>query len=111
MMNTMNDDFARYDDCWREGLAVFATKAQLADVKAAVDKEGTPIEKDAYALADTVSAAWVAFARTGNPNVKALPTWPAYSDRRDTMLFNNVSRVVQDPDREPRLIMEKVLKL
>jgi hypothetical protein len=27
------------------------------------------------------------------------------------MLFNNESRVQQDPDREPRMIMEKVLKL
>jgi hypothetical protein len=27
------------------------------------------------------------------------------------MLFNNSSRVEQDPDREPRLIMEHVLKL
>lgn len=67
---------------------------------------------EAQALADKVSAAWAAFARTGNPNVAALPKWPAYSDKtRDTMLFNNVNRVAQDPDREPRLIMEKVLKL
>jgi para-nitrobenzyl esterase len=67
---------------------------------------------EAQVLADKVSAAWAAFARTGNPNVPGLPKWPAYSDRtRDTMLFNNVSRVVQDPDREPRLIMEKILKL
>ncbi len=67
---------------------------------------------EAQALADKVSAAWATFARTGNPNIAALPKWPAYSDKtRDTMLFNNVTRVVQDPDREPRLIMEKVLKL
>ncbi|MSV35447.1 MAG: hypothetical protein EXQ47_07595 [Bryobacterales bacterium] len=67
---------------------------------------------EAQALADKVSASWAAFARTGNPNVKGLPKWPAYSDQaRDTMLFNNVSRVVQDPDREPRVIMEKILKL
>jgi para-nitrobenzyl esterase len=67
---------------------------------------------DAYALADKVSAAWVAFARTGNPNVSSLPKWPAYSAAaRDTMLFNNTSRVEQDPDRGPRLVMEQVLKL
>jgi len=67
---------------------------------------------EAYALAQKVSAAWVAFARTGDPNTKALPRWPAYSERsRDTMLFNDESRVEQDPDREPRLAMEKVLKL
>jgi len=67
---------------------------------------------DAYALADKVSASWVAFARTGDPNVPKLPRWPAYSaSRRETMLFNNESRVEQDPDREPRLAMEKVLKV
>ncbi len=67
---------------------------------------------EAYTLAEKVSASWVAFARTGNPNVAQLPKWPAYSaGSRDTMIFNNESRVVGDPDRGPRLMMEKVLKL
>jgi para-nitrobenzyl esterase len=67
---------------------------------------------EAYALAENVSAAWVSFARTGNPNVSKLPKWPAYSARsRDTMLFNNESRVEQDPDHGPRLVMEQALKL
>ena len=63
---------------------------------------------EAYALAEKVSAAWVAFARTGDPNTPKLPKWPAYSAAsRDTMLFNNDSRVEQDPDRGPRLVMEQ----
>ena len=67
---------------------------------------------EAYSLAEKVSAAWVSFARTGNPNTSRLPKWPAYSARsRDTMLFNNESRVEQDPDRGPRLVMEQALKL
>src|SRR5580765_3200928 len=67
---------------------------------------------EAHALAGKVSAAWVSFARTGNPSTSGLPTWPAYSAAsRDTMLFNNVSRVEQDPDRGPRLAMEHVLRL
>ncbi len=67
---------------------------------------------DAQALAGKVSASWVAFARTGNPNIPQLPRWPAYaSDRRDTMLFNSECRVEQDPDRGARLAMERVLKL
>jgi para-nitrobenzyl esterase len=67
---------------------------------------------EAYDLAKKVSASWVAFARTGDPNVAGLPTWPAYSAAtRDTMLFNNTSRVEKDPDRGPRLAMEKLLKL
>jgi para-nitrobenzyl esterase len=67
---------------------------------------------EAYALAEKVSASWVAFARTGNPGTPRLPRWLPYSAvSRDTMLFNNESRVEPDPDREPRLIMEQVLKL
>jgi len=67
---------------------------------------------EAYALADKTSAAWVAFARTGDPNTPKLPKWPAYSAAsRDTMLFNNECRVESDPDRGPRLVMEQVLKL
>jgi carboxylesterase type B len=43
---------------------------------------------------------------------RSLPKWPAYSAAsRDTMLFNNTSRVEQDPDRGSRLAMEHVLKL
>jgi para-nitrobenzyl esterase len=54
----------------------------------------------AYALADKTSAAWAAFARTGNPNTPGVPHWPAYSNAtRDTMLFNDQLRVEQDPDR------------
>jgi len=67
---------------------------------------------EAYALAEKVSGSWVAFARTGNPNTARLPNWPAYSAAsRDTMIFNNESRVERDPDRGPRLIMEQALKL
>jgi para-nitrobenzyl esterase len=67
---------------------------------------------EAHALAAKVSAAWATFARTGNPNTSSLPKWPAYSAAsRDTMLFNNTSRVEQDPERVARLAMEQVLKL
>jgi len=75
-------------------------------------KASTGDAPETHALAARVSAAWVAFAKTGNPNTPQLPQWPAYSAAsRDTMVFNHVSRVVKDPDREQRLIMEQVLKL
>jgi para-nitrobenzyl esterase len=67
---------------------------------------------EAFALAEKTSATWVAFAKTGDPNTPKLPRWPAYSTRaRDTMLFNNESRSVSDPDRAARLAIERVLKL
>lgn len=49
-------------------------------------------------LAEQMSEAWLAFARTGDPNAAALPDWPAYdAERRSTMVFNLESRVVDDP--------------
>lgn len=55
-------------------------------------------------LADLMSDAWIAFARTGNPNHRGLPEWPAYdADQRATMLFNVPSRVENDPRGEERL--------
>ncbi len=67
---------------------------------------------DAHQLAGKVSESWVAFARTGDPNTARLPKWPAYSaDARPTMLFNTDSRVAEDPERGPRIAMERALKL
>lgn len=43
-------------------------------------------------LADTVHAAWISFAASGDPG------WPRYEpDRRATMRFDTTSRVVEDP--------------
>ena len=60
----------------------------------------------AQALADKVSASWLAFARSGNPSVSQLPPWTPFNGReRATMVFDNESRVVNDPIREQRLAM------
>ena len=60
----------------------------------------------AQVLADQMSAAWIAFARTGNPNTPAAPFWPAYDTQtRATMLFDTVSSVVNDPRKEERLLL------
>jgi len=59
---------------------------------------------DRQALADKMSAAWVAFARSGNPNHKGLAQWPAFTSKdRATMIFGRECRVVNDPYREERL--------
>ncbi|MFZ0787724.1 MAG: carboxylesterase/lipase family protein [Candidatus Acidiferrales bacterium] len=53
---------------------------------------------DRYALATAVSGAWVAFARTGNPNHPGLPDWPAFdTTRRATMILNDECKAVDDP--------------
>lgn len=49
-------------------------------------------------MAKQMSAAWVAFAKTGNPNNAAIPSWPAYdAAKRATMVFDIESKVVGDP--------------
>ena len=58
---------------------------------------------DAPALSDAVQAAWVAFARDGDPSCDELGAWPAYdTDRRATMLLAGHSQVVDDPDGDRR---------
>ncbi|HUO12024.1 MAG TPA: carboxylesterase/lipase family protein [Caulobacteraceae bacterium] len=53
---------------------------------------------DPQALAEQMSEAWLAFARSGDPNTGSLPRWPAYEPgKRATMVFNSTSRVVEDP--------------
>ena len=72
----------------------------------------TSSSPDAPALADRVSDAWLAFARTGNPNTSKLPRWPAFNPKdRPTMVFNNESKVENDPIRDQRIAMFDALGL
>jgi para-nitrobenzyl esterase len=57
--------------------------------------------KGQTALEDKMSAAWTAFARSGNPSTKGLPQWPAYNtEQRPTMILGNDCKVTNDPNRE-----------
>ena len=59
-------------------------------------------------LADQMSAAWIAFARTGNPNAGGLLRWPPYDIKsRATMIFNVESKVQNDPYAKIRRILVK----
>jgi para-nitrobenzyl esterase len=55
-------------------------------------------------MSDRLAAAWVAFARTGDPNCAAIPTWKPYEpERRETMVFDIDTRLESDPRAEARL--------
>ena len=52
-------------------------------------------------VSDQMSEALLAFMRTGNPNCKAIPPWPAYNpEEAATMVFDVKSQVLNAPDRE-----------
>jgi para-nitrobenzyl esterase len=69
----------------------------------------TAIGPTAQAMADQMSEAFIAFARTGNPNCAAIPRWAPYDLRhRRTMVFNTPSRLVDDPRGAERRLFEKV---
>ena len=56
-------------------------------------------------MAAQISDAYISFARTGNPNTPRLPHWPVYDlAHRSTMVFDRVSKVVD----EPRKMFSKV---
>jgi para-nitrobenzyl esterase len=78
------------------GIDVAASFHAVRDTFFAGSREGA-------LMADRLAAAWVAFARTGDPNCDQLPDWPAYdAERRATMLFDTDTRVEDDPRGEIR---------
>jgi para-nitrobenzyl esterase len=61
-------------------------------------------------LAKRMSGAWAAFARSGVPNHKGIPHWPAYTAaERATMIFNTECRVENDPRSEERKAWDKII--
>jgi len=55
----------------------------------------------AHALAEKISQAWINFARTGNPNARGLPVWPAFTrENGATMIFDNACVIRHSHDAE-----------
>jgi para-nitrobenzyl esterase len=60
-----------------------------------------------HTIRDQVLGAWVAFARTGDPNHGGLPAWAPYTlDARATMRFDDPSRLELDPVAEVRALWD-----
>ena len=73
-------------------------------------KPWTGAGEDRETLAERVSGAWAAFARTGNPSHAGLPRWRAFTnDERATMIFNDECKIVNDPNGDERRLLKPLL--
>jgi para-nitrobenzyl esterase len=60
-------------------------------------------------IADQMSATWLAFARTGNPNNSTIPNWPSFTTKdRATMVFNVQSKVINDHRGDERTLLDEL---
>ena len=75
-----------------------------------IDKPGASATgPTAQPMADQMSEAFLAFARTGDPNCRAIPHWERYGlPRRQTMVFNTPSRLADDPRGAERAFFAQV---
>ncbi|HMI94693.1 MAG TPA: carboxylesterase family protein, partial [Polyangiales bacterium] len=77
------------------------------NVSKASEMVGAPSDQTA-ALAHIMSESWLAFARSGDPNHAAIPSWRPYDlGERSVMLLDVPPVLAQDPQREERLAMER----
>jgi para-nitrobenzyl esterase len=70
-----------------------------------------PWEKSDHQLAETMSEYWVNFVKTGNPNGKELPPWPAYqsNEKEIIILDENISHKPM-PDAERLDLLWKIMQ-
>ena len=57
-------------------------------------------------IADAMSSAWIAFARTGNPTARGASAWPPFTPaQRSTMVFDTTSKAMNDFRGEERTLL------
>jgi para-nitrobenzyl esterase len=81
--------------------------AHATDVSASLGNFRDPILGAGTAsgrrLAEALSSAWIAFARSGDPNTQALPAWRPFEPAdRATLVFDDLIALENDPDAEIR---------
>ena len=56
---------------------------------------------EAMILGDTMSSAWINFAKTGNPNTESLPEWEPYTTNNESlMIFDKTCELKKGHDKE-----------
>ncbi len=79
------------------GIDVAASFHQVRDTIVGVGSSAGKV------MCDRLASVWAAFAKTGDPNNPGIPRWPAYdAATRATMIFDNDTRVENDPRGEIR---------
>lgn len=77
------------------------------NVKYGAQMTGTSPE--AQRIADLMSGAWIAFAKTGNPDAPDLPHWEPFTiDKRATMVFDLKPALEYDPRGQERKLFMQV---
>jgi para-nitrobenzyl esterase len=85
------------------------------DVAASLNNEHNAIvgggSSEARERCRALSGAWIAFARTGNPNHAGLPHWPAFeTTNRATLVLGVEHQIVSDPYSDIRLAWRGILR-
>ena len=86
------------DYFWRAGHSM---EIPFVFNNAELGEQSTGGGKAVQILTDKVSQAWINFAKTGSPNHKGLPDWPAFTrENGATMIFDDPCEVRSNHDKE-----------
>ncbi|MDE2447548.1 MAG: carboxylesterase/lipase family protein [Gammaproteobacteria bacterium] len=83
----------------------------FGNLDAPVDLQGTRVgaSERSRKMSARMSDAFIAFARTADPNIRGLPAWERYElPRRQTMLFDDEPRLADDPRGAERRLFAQV---
>ncbi len=73
-----------------------------------LDSTNPDINQNDLRLADAISSYWANFTKTGNPNGKKLPKWPAYnSDSQKVMYFQQTPKLGPVADKASLEVLDK----